>query len=216
MIFTPDPRFLDAYKSTYALEDEFASGGTSSGTVGSLGWQTAGTIASKVAETALPGIYNISTGAVSGTPARVSLSQIFIPTFPHEVLWRIRQNTKDANTTSRYGAAASVAGTPPNDGIYFENLDAEANWFCVTRASSNNTGSRIDSGVAVSTNPVKLYYEYDGTRVRFYIDDVLVSTNTTNIPTVAIGLFAYIINSTAASKSFDPEFMKFRLTGLAR
>lgn len=209
-------RALFAPLSTMPLEDEFANGGTSSGTIGQLGWSSAGTISQKVGEAAEPGLYTVATGGVSATAGRINTPQLFIPTTPHYLLWRVRLNTNDANTTARFGAGASVTGNPPNNGIYFEKLDADTNWFCVTRASSVQTGSRADSGVQVSTSLITFEYRFDGTRVLFFINGAHVATQTTNIPTAVLALLAYIINSAAADKTFDAGLMRFALTGLAR
>lgn len=86
--------------------------------------------------------------------------------------------------TVRLGFIDSVTGTS-TDGILFRYIDTEngGNWSCVTRAANVETSS--NSGVAplFGTLNQRFGIEVIGvTTVNFYIDDVLVATNTTNIP----------------------------------
>ena len=75
----------------------------------------------------------------------------------------------------------------PTRGCYFRyDRLTNTNWLCLTEDSSTETAT--DSGVAVSTGSVDLRVNVnsDGTSVDFYIDDVLVATNTTNIPSASV------------------------------
>lgn len=202
--------------SNVVVDEDFINGNNSSGLIGSSGWVAAGTITLPGAEANAPGIYRFSTGASSGTVARLSMptSVAFLPSNNHLLLWRYRLNTNDANTTTRIGAANSVAGAPPSNGIYFEKLDGDSNWFCVTRAGGSQT--RTDSGVAVDTGFHRFKYIRTTAGVVFVIDDVPVVTHTATIPSVAIAQYCYIINSTTEDKSFDVNKAQFLLTGLVR
>ncbi len=84
------------------------------------------------------------------------------------------------------------------DGIYFlyDRLNSGVNWRAVTRSASTSTNT--DTGVAVAEDTwVKLRIEINaaGTSVGFYINDVLVATNTTNIPAVAIAPMLKMLKS---------------------
>ena len=81
------------------------------------------------------------------------------------------------------GMSSSVSNFAPGAGIYFECLAADTNWFAVTRAASTET--RTDTGVAIAVSTwLDLEVDCrDNANIKFYIDNVLVATNTTNIPT---------------------------------
>ncbi len=198
------------------LEDEFLHGSVTSGQIGSLGWAGAGTITTQGGGTGVPGFYRFDTGASSGTAARINMavSGSFDPAARHACRWRIRLNTNDANTTMRIGAANSVAGAPPNNGIYFEKLDADTTWFAVTRLASVET--RFNTLISVDTSFHSFEYVRDGSGVLFLIDNVPVGTQTLTIPTTVIAQYAYIINSAAASKTFDVDKARFLMSGIAR
>jgi hypothetical protein len=71
------------------------------------------------------------------------------------------------------------------DGVYFAYDFAtysDANIRAVTRTASTSTTT--DTGVAmVSNTPTRLQILYDSSsQVRFYVNDTLVATHTTNIP----------------------------------
>ncbi len=196
------------YKRRFALQDDFTTGGQPTGTIGDLGWLSNGTLVVRPGELNHPGVIRLDTRAVSGTHERLnfSLSPSFNVGFNHEVTWVAVVNTVDANTTVRLGSANSVAGAPPVNGIYFEKLDGDTNWFAVTRAGGTQT--RTDTGVAVSASYITARYSFNGSAVLFYINDLLVATNTTNIPVGLESPFAYIINSAAASKTMDVDYFE--------
>ena len=75
----------------------------------------------------------------------------------------------------------SVLASAPTDGIYFSTATTDADLLATTRASS--TGAGVSSGVdAVDDTWVKLGILFKGTSLFYYIDDVHVSTQTSNIP----------------------------------
>lgn len=209
--------YLYPYQSSMQLQDEFITGGTSSGTIGNLGWVSAGTVSGQPSEVNRPGIFRIDTGAVSGTQARISFpnSSAYDPTLPAGLIWIARLNTNDANTTLRIGAGSSVAGNPPNNGYYFEKLDADTNWFCVSRSASVQT--RTDTGVAVSTNFVTFVINATSSSISYSINGVSVcGAITTNITSAMISPYMFIINSTAASKNVDIDYFQMLYYGLTR
>ena len=83
-------------------------------------------------------------------------------------------------------------GSIPNKGgdtlyaVMFRRL-ANANWFAVTR--NNGTETSVDTGIpATDSKFIKLHFivAVDNSNVKFYIDDVLVTTITTNIPPTTV------------------------------
>lgn len=216
---TTAPSILYPYKSRVILQEEFTSGRTVSGTIGSLGWGFSnGTATQLASEVNRIGILRRDTSAVSGTVTSLRLninsSATFAANLVHDILWMVRLNTNDANTTVRVGIASPTFTTsPPTYGIYFEKLDADTNWFCIT----NDAGeTRTDSGVAVSTNFVTLAHQNIGGTVYFEINNTRVCTHTTEIPTGQASPWTHIVNSAAAAKTLDHDYMQFRVYQLAR
>lgn len=207
---------LYPYRSTVELQDDFISGSSGSGDIGALGWVATGTLTNRDSETNRPGIFRLDTGAVSGTASRISLpvSAAIDPSNNNQITWVIRLNTNDANTTLRIGLGNSVAGNPPANGIYFEKLAANTNWFCVTRSSSTET--RTDTGVAATTNFDTFFIRENSTTAQFRLNGASVCTHSTNIPTTFVSPWVFIINTAAASKTVDLDYVQFDLNGLSR
>lgn len=210
----------DPRQSVY-IQEEFMSGVNTNGQGGALGWGQAGTVTGIASTANRIGIIRIDTGAASGTPSRINLGQmsatsaVIDPSTNVFIRWMTRLNTNDVDTTVRIGAANSTSGAPPNDGIYFEKAAADTNWFCVTRASSTQT--KTDTGIAVDTNFHTFSWRRDGYGVTCLIDYVpVVPSQSSNIPTVFLAPFSYIINSAPASKTMDIDYFELRLTGLVR
>ena len=93
-----------------------------------------------------------------------------------------------SNGTDRFYFTAgffSSLTAAPNDGFYFRYDDSvSANWYAVV--VNNSTGAAgVSTGVAVATNTFqKLRIEVDepNASAKFYIDDSLTNTITTNFP----------------------------------
>ena len=207
----PVPYFDCDYRTAICLEDDFASGGTTSGTVGRLGWVFAGgAVAYQAGESNEAGIARRNTTASSGVTSYM-MPQVIQDVFAAgsmDVLWKARLNTNDVNTTARIGAAYIINASPTN-GQYFEKLDGDTNWFCVTRAAGAQT--RTDSGIAVDTNPhLFLVSRVSSTVVRFLLDGVQVCSHATHIPSQALTPANHIVNSTTADKTLDLMHFKLR------
>lgn len=210
---------LYPYQSSIEVQDEFTSGTAVTGFIGNLGWGFGnGTISIITSETNRPGIYRRDTSAVISTLSTLQLfphsSSLFAGNLPHRLIFAVRLNTNDANTTTRFGVGNSIVGNPPGEGIYFEKLDGDTNWFCITRASSVET--RTDSGTAITTNFATFEYRRLSASVEFYINGALVCTNAANLTTALIDPFHQIINSAAASKTMDFDYFQLQLSGLTR
>lgn len=210
---------LSNYKIMSTVWDDFQQGAGASGSLGKLGWVATGTVISSEANR--PGLYRFDTGAGASTIARLSphSSNSFNPDVPFEITWVIRVNTPDNATTVRFGSGNSVAANPPNNGIYFEKLTTDTTWTCVCRASLSQT--RVVTAVPVDTNFVTLKLVRSTAGVVFTINNVVVATITTNIPSAAgsgggIAPYGFIINPTGGSKTFDVDYFEMVLQGLQR
>lgn len=143
---------LYPFKSSIFLQEEFLGGSTASNSIGALGWSAAnGTVGNLAGETNRYGIIRRDTSAVLGTVATLAINSgaaaATDPTVNHSIMFASRLNTNDANTTVRIGALNSPSISPPANGIFFEKLDADTNWFCVTRSGGVQT--RTDSGIEI-------------------------------------------------------------------
>ena len=208
---------LYPYQNTIELQDEFLSGTTSS--PGSLGFSLlGGTTTLLTSVTNRLGIYRRDTTAVISTVTAIFLYNSGLavdPSNSSQLTWIVRLNTNDVNTTIRIGTMNAVNGNPPTHGNYLEKLDADTNWFCVTRAGGVQT--RVDSTVAVTTNFDTFNRTTNSSGVQFNINNVNVcSVITTNIPTTFVVPAVHIINSAAASKTFDVDYFQLRILGLVR
>lgn len=210
---------LYPFQSSMEISDDFMNGTQASGAIGELGWAIDGGSANGQPGVAShPGMQRIDTSAVSGTQPDLFLSSSLsstVPTDSHRVMWVGRLNNNDANTTMRHGMNDQVTTNPPTNGIYIEKLDADTNYFCVTRNAAVQT--RVDSGVAVNTNFHNMGYTRNSSGVQFVINGVNVcGLINTNIPTVAIRPVFTLINSAAANKTYDLDYFSLSLFGISR
>jgi len=208
------------YQSTIELQDDFIGGLTTSGAVGGLGWKLSnGTVAVQVSEANRPGIVRRDTSAVSGTTAALLLynsSLLFSMTQPINTTFITRLNTNDANTTVRQGLRDNSSGLQPTEGVYFEKVDADTNWFCISRMGGVET--RTDSTIAVSTNFAKFQVSKNSSGTTFKINGATVCNSpvSTNQPTGLNNFTVNITNSAAASKTIDIDYFDLTYTGLTR
>jgi hypothetical protein len=106
-------------------------------------------------------------------------------------------STATETFVSRCGFIDSVTGESA-DGAFFRYTDAVngGRWQAVTR--NNNVETASDTGVAVVANAIntmRVSVNAAGTSATFYINDVLVATIATNIPTAAGRETAYGITA---------------------
>lgn len=203
--------------SVIEVSDEFLAGASSSGNIGSLGWsQAGGSVAAIAPSGSNLGVIQLDTSAVINTIARLNGfgGSSIILSFPFKFVWVAKLNTNDANTTIRLGTGV-FSSNPPADGVYFEKLDADTNWFCVTRSGGVQT--RVDSTVAIDTNFHKFTGSRNSSGTQFMIDSTAVcGTTSTNVPTAAASFGAHIINSVAASKTVNFDYFSLSFSGLSR
>lgn len=119
----------------------------------------------------------------------------------------------DVTTNARWRFGLYPVGFPaiaadPTDGIYFKRLDTASagNWFTVTRASSS--GTETDTTVAGTTSFTHFKFEIESTTsIKYYINDTLRGTHTTNIPTLTLNLFYLVENTAAADKNLQVDYV---------
>lgn len=207
------------YRSTVMEQEEFWTGNNTSGQIGKLGWGfTNGTAAIQTSVANRPGIMRRATSASSGTLASfyqyTGVTAQWAAT-NYDLTWIIRMNQVDANTSARWGAFSSYLSNPPADGVFFENLDSETKYYCVSRSGGVQT--RVDSTVTADTNFHRFEIHRQAASVTFAIDGVPVcGAITTNISAAVMQGATQIVNSAAADKTMDHDYYEIRLSGLTR
>lgn len=210
---------VDPFSACY-IKDDFQFGGLGSTAIGQLKWTLSGGTALGIASTANhPGVYSVQIASglcafSSDFGTGLSICR-FADSFDNYMI--AQPGAVNANVTFRFGffeSGASATNDPPNNGIYFERLAADTNWFGVTRASSTQT--RTNTTVAASTSFAKFRIRrVDGSTIGFTIDAGSEVTATTNIPSAAI--FAVIqVKTASGAQSLNVDFWDLLVTGLTR
>lgn len=209
---------LYPYQSSVYVSDDFISGLNTNGTTGALGWIiNGGTTTNLASISGRPGLLQKNTSGAFPTIAQLvssGTSSVIDGGSNHNVLFVARLNTNDANTTVRIGSANAFSANPPADGIFFEKLDADTNWFCVTRSGGVQT--RTDSGTAITTNFTTFTYNRNSSGAAFLINNAQVCSQSTNITTAQVAPGLHIVNSAAAAKTIDIDYFRLIVTGLTR
>lgn len=218
LLMPPPGNGLYDYHNTIALQDDFISGGVGGGDVGALGFSiTGGSTSTITSENNRMGLIRRDTSAVINTYTSVSLqsnSSLFDPTLPHRLVWIVRINVNDANVSAKIGAQVSAFAITPGAGIYFEKLGTDTNWFCVTRSGGVET--RTNSGVAADTLFNTFSYTVATSSVVFKINDIVVASHSSNMPSSFVDPTVAVQNLSAASKTFDIDYFELWMTGLSR
>ena len=195
---------------TYAhLYDSFFGGHTtSSGAVGGLGWQGAGSWAYQAGVAGHSGILRSTTTSTINNIAYTRLAGGFLPADNFRIFWEVKLG--QADTTVYYQVGCGFAGAvPPTDGIYFEKAGADTNWFAVCRSASVET--RTDTGVAVDTTSwfALEIWRKNATTIAFSINGGADIDITTNIPTAAMEPFAQTKTLASAAKYIEMDTFEF-------
>jgi len=193
--------------NTFWFSDDFITGQQTANIVGNRFWQGklggAGTITTNTTTAAgHPGTLDLNTALTLGSGANIrqfsdnSTQQPIIiggGVIVIEMIVKI-DTLSDATNAFNFKCGIanqnSVTSTVGGQGVYFTyaSTGATPNWYRFT----GNSGASItttDSGTAATTNWVnlKIVINAAGTSAEFFIDDVSVGTNSTNLPTLAVG-----------------------------
>lgn len=205
------------YRYMAMWQEDFLTGGNSSNVVGWLGFSSgAGTIVGQSSETNRPGIFRLGSTAAAGTIGRLTFNLAAIIIFPSnfELIWIVRLNDIDTDTTTRVGLSGSPATNPPTDGQYFEKLTGDTNWFCVSFESG--VATRTDSGVQITAEFITCRIKHvNGTRIEFYLNNTLVRTAIVSSIPIA-GPFMQIVNAVAVAKTIDVDYFQLIMENLER
>jgi hypothetical protein len=202
------------------LRDFFAGGSLASGVIGELGWRSSGTTSAS-ANNGESGA-SITTTASSGNTGYVYLATNVVHLSPlYKFTAILRCNPGELVQNKLKCGFPDGAGLGDGDkidvnGIYFHatNIGSAANWFAVSRSASVETS--IDTGIAVGTTTasfkiVRRTTSQDGVNdIRFYINDSLVATITTNIPSTELYPGFVVETSEAVAKSITARYFYIR------
>lgn len=98
-------------------------------------------------------------------------------------------------------------GTSPPNGAWFDNLSvATDRWQTRTRASAVETNN--DTGVSILSSFQTIKLIATTSQVEFFIDDVLVATHVTNIPTADMNLYLAIVGSGQPTAEMIVDFVQ--------
>lgn len=129
-----------------------------------------------------------------------------------DLYYQTRVKVADADKTALLIGLSVVDTTlivsAPSDGFYFSTAATDADLLATTRASSTGTGVSTSTDLEDDTW-VTLGILFSGTSLFYYINNVLASTQTANIPAVAAALvpsFA-VRNGEALAKSLSIDYV---------
>jgi hypothetical protein len=201
--------------------DDFAAPGTTTNTIGALGWAFTGTGATVAYQNAVSnrlGIIRYSTGTANNASGSMNLGLVNnilgggILAFEYYVSVPTLGGTGTADYTLRIGLQDSTGAADTTNGIYFEYAGTAAgtiNWDCKTA----NASTRTTTGSGVAVNAAQWYkltaiVNSAASSVAFYIDNVFITATTTNIPTAVIGPVVRIAAGATniAAKSVDVDY----------
>ena len=205
------------------LVDDFCFGSTESGEMGGLGWGfTNGAFNLVNPEANHPGMAERASTAVAGVVAS-TFSGGGGTTVVHqfgqfdEQTWVVKPKTADTDFDIRVGLASDLTANPPTNGVYFEKLAADTNWFAVARISGVQT--RTDLGVAFAADWIKVKIRrIDASTVGFTANALAEIQIATNVPlatnTVAFGF--QVIPGSANARSLYIDFFSQRFVAQTR
>jgi len=214
------PGLLNEYQTIACIDDDFLSGINTSGNVGSRGWGFAGGTCTYVSSEANhPGIIQRDSGGIINTVTRTDLNVVTASLIDASAIRDLtyvgRLEQVDTDTQMRWGAINSTFSSTPANGVYFEKLGADVNWFAVTRAV--NVQTRVDTGIAVDTSFHAFRYGFTtGVGMVFAIDGTTVATINATIPTVLLDPSMQLVNLAAANKLYSCDYFQLYMTGLVR
>lgn len=194
-----DPQFMSEFFDDFIMGITTNLGWTLTQTGSGAGANNSTNDGSNASQKAV-GVLHLDTGgtATGRTVVSRQTNAFVLGYFEIDQRWRFRLGAISSAVQSYviYVGIHDLTGNgTPVDGVYFTYSDSTGpNWLCVTR--SNNTQTTIDSGVAADNgyNRFRIIVNSSGTEARFFINEVLVATSTTNIPNTSARLSGIALN----------------------
>lgn len=199
----------------------------SSGVLDSTGYGienvTSGSAVRKKGSGEIGGIWTISTGTTSGGASRIESSTFDaghgVALSASERVFRCRAKTaangvltqKDVVIGLSNGNSFSslIAGSTGQGAFFRVSASGSGvNIFCVTKVGSGANETAVDSGISDGSTMRTFEIRAKSTEVKFYIDGVLVSTHTTNIPAVALSGIAGLRTTDTNDKTIEVDWVR--------
>jgi len=215
------------YNPLYVCEemDDFIFASTETGEAGNRGWSfTNGSLTSNVGVSNHPGILLRTSGTTisqvasfypgsAGNIGRVLMEQFDM------IRWIIRAPATNTDHIVRIGICLDSTANPSTNGVYFERLAADTNWFRVVRNGATQT--RQDTGIAYDTSWINLMIRRaaNGTSMEFWINNALNGTiSDANIPAGGTGMlqFLQIIPTTTTARTIEVDLFHFKSMPVTR
>jgi hypothetical protein len=173
-----------------------------------------------------PGILTLSTGTTttgrsfSNTTSNAIL--LGYGEFYTEGAIRITTLSDGTDSFSYIYGLGDVTSAAPTDGVYFRYTHSEnsGQWVCVTVANAVETATNLGAPYAVAAGTwykMRVNVNSDASSVDFLIDDVVVATHTTNIPSTAGRQTGYLqgirktAGTTARTSEIDYTIVRYKL-----
>jgi hypothetical protein len=188
----------DNYRVKTELFDDFMSGLTTNGSIGILNWglTASGTGASATTANALSGdntfgVVSLLTGSTSTgrTAAHLNLTGILFGNgsieFESRVMFPVLANGTD-NYIFYIGFFDQSAAGDAVDGVYFQYSFSISSTNWLLKTSNNSVRTQVISTASIVANTwqiLRIVVNSAGTQANYYVNDTLVGTITTNIPT---------------------------------
>lgn len=184
-----------------------------------------GSLEGSPSDNSYSGMYTISHGSWINSSGKSSLvssnnnNRIMAGGSLQLIEWRVRIPILSGSPgfDVKVGIQSSTGTGDPANGIYFQYSDDinGGNWIGVTRNSSTSTV--VNSSVTVSANTwykLRFIINSAGNLVQFYINNTLIGTSSTNIPTTNACAFMCSIDKnqfTLTSRSMDIDYLYYKV-----
>lgn len=201
--------------------DDFISGQGAAGDVGKLSWFNGGGggIVQIDGVTTFPnifhpGIYELATTAANGNVGVLSLQNTAATLGPLGIstLGRLVYVISPIEVTAytrRYGIL-TLGTAADTDGVYFKEISTSGFFQCITR--SGGVSTTTTTAVAVTTTnwyKLEIFFR-DDSQIDFFINDILVGSHTTNIPTGVFEVGCAVVANAAAIKTVLIDYFRIQ------
>ncbi len=210
------------------VEDEFVGANATSGSIGAWGWTTfgAGSAAYGATEAQHPGVFSVTSSGsglcgMYGSPAGIGTLHLNSANF--DLLSIVKAvSGSDSTSTYRVGWGNDPTVDPPQDGIWFEKLAADTQWFGVTSLGGTKSRSAI---VNVTVSWVRQRIVRRATGTTGFVTGSLLSNQNLNAilfnlagawPTDPVSPFIQVRNSASIARTFSIDYMRQTITGMTR
>ena len=206
-----------------SFSDDFMTGSVETGEIGQLGWSfTNGSITKPTGIQNHPGIIR-HTGSTTAN----QVCSFHTGNSANEQICRFDEWSEatfvfaeaaasQTDMTLQLGIFSALGNLAPSHGVYLEIRPADSNYFFVSR--NGGTETRTDSGIARTTNWIKVKMRKSGANVIFNINGGSDVTLSSNVPdaadTICVGKQSAQTGTTA--RNIDLDWISFKLVAITR